>query len=444
MDGQFQRSSKIMTSKQSDEIRDDIEALLGEGGRVAFWKRPGVIAAGFLVLCGCVALTYFLSSKSSLQVSFVTTKVEKGNLVVEVSANGTINPVRTVTIGSELSGIVRDVNVDVNDPVSKGQVLIQLDDTKLRASVERAKATLALSQAALAEASATQKEAKAKLERLVEVRRLSGGKSPSKTEIESQEALVTRAEAAVESAKAKIVDSEEALKSAETDLSKTQIISPIDGVVLKRSVESGYAVAASLQAVELLSIATDMKNLELQVNVDEADVGAVKPGQKAYFTVSAYPDRKFPAKLTKVAFGSTTTDNVVTYVTYLDVENPDLLLRPGMTATASIRTVSLKDATLIPNTALRFKPSDVDKEGGKKGGMSMFGPPMRGSVKKSSTSVISATGAQKPAIVYVLRNGLPKEVPLTIGFTDGKMTEIVKGELNPGDEVIIDQRRRVN
>ena len=199
-----------------------------------------------------------------------------------------------MSLGSELSGIVRKVNVDVNDQVKKGEVLIELDDTKLKASVERAKASLDLSKATLAESLATLKEAKAKLSRLQEVRRLSGGKSPSKTEI-AQEALVAKAQASVQSAQAKITDSEQALKSAESDLSKTHISSPIDGVVLARSVEPGYAVAASLQAVELLKLATDLKDLELQVNVDEADVGAVKPGQKASFTVSAYPDRNFPA-----------------------------------------------------------------------------------------------------------------------------------------------------
>lgn len=417
----------------------DTEALLGEGATKPAWKRKGAwIAAACVVaiLCGGY---YGFYAKGSDKVGFVTTKTEKGNLVVEVSANGTINPIRTVAIGSELSGIVRDVKVDVNDLVKKGQVLIQLDDTKLQANVQRAKATLQLSNASLAEANATLKEAQAKLARLNEVRRLSGGKSPSKTEIDTQEALVSRAEASVQSAKAKIVDSEEALKAAETDLSKTQIISPIDGIVLSRSVENGYAVAASLQAVELLKLATDMKKLELQVNVDEADVGAVKPGQAAFFTVSAYPDRRFPAELKKVAFGSTKTDNVVTYVTYLEVENPDMLLRPGMTATANIRTVSLKDTLLVPNTALRFKPSDATAQ--KPASMGMFGPPMRRSVKKSSSSALGVSGAQSKGSVYVLRDGKPVEVPLIVGYSDGKMTQVVKGKLEAGDEVIIDQKR---
>lgn len=421
--------------------QSDIEGLLGQAEAKPLFKRPSTWAWLLIIACVIGALYYFYFRPSTGAVGYVTQPLKKGDLTVEVSANGTINPIRTVSLGSELSGIVRQVNVDVNDPVKKGQVLIVLDDTKLKASVERAKATLSLSKASLAEAQATLKEAKAKLSRLQEVRRLSGGKSPSKTEIDAQEALVAKAEASVQSAQAKIVDSEQALRSAQSDLSKTQILSPIDGVVLARSVEPGYAVAASLQAVELLQLATDLKNLELRVNVDEADVGAVKPGQTASFTVSAYPDRKFPAELQKVAFGSTKTDNVVTYVTYLNVKNEHDLLRPGMTATATIRTVGLHDSLLIPNTALRFKPSTPSVE--TKSSASMFGPPMHNRVKKSSTAVSSVSGAEKKVEVYVVKDGKAVAVPITVGYTDGKMTQIVRGPLKQGDEVIIDQRREV-
>lgn len=160
----------------------------------------------------------------------------------------------------------------------------------------------------------------------------------------------------MQSARASIEDAQATLAQAQTDLSKADIKSPIDGVVLARSVEPGYAVAASLQAVELLTLATDLRELELQVNVDEADIGVVKSGQKAYFTVSAYPDRRFPATLKKVAFGSTETENVVTYTTYLNVDNKELLLRPGMTASATISTAHKSDVLLVPNSALRFRP----------------------------------------------------------------------------------------
>lgn len=403
-------------------------------------KKRKLIFWSLILLCliGLSACYVFFFKDSSGADTFVTAQAEKGNLTVEVSANGTLKPIRTVSLGSELSGIVRKVNADVNDEVKVGEVLIELDDTKLSASLQRARASLQLSKANLTEAQAAYKEASSKLARLLEVRRLSGGKSPSRLEIDSQEALVAKTQASIESARAKIQDAEEAVKSAASDLSKTKILSPIDGVVLARSVEPGYAVAASLQAVELFKLATDLKKLELQVNIDEADVGAVKKGQKATFTVSAYPDRKFAADLQKVAYGSTKTDNVVTYVTYLDANNPNNLLRPGMTATATIETVSLKDALLVPNTALRFRPVEKTKA---PSSLPIFAPHPGPAAKKTTTSTHATSGAQKKAVVYVLRDGVPTAIPLIVGFSDGRMTEVIKGELKAGDAVIVDQKR---
>ena len=236
---------------------------------------------------------------------------------------------RTVTLGSELSGIVRRVNVDVNDTIKTGQTLIELDTRNLEAKVLSARASVASAKARLAESEATLNEAKIRYRRLSDLNKLSGGKMPSRADLDEQSATVKTAEASVASAKAAIDDAQASLKTAETDLSKAEIKSPIDGVVLARSVEPGYAVAASLQAVELLSLATDLRELELRVDVDEADIGVVQPGQPAYFTVSAYPDRRFPATLKKVAYGSTETENVVTYTAYLDVANTNLLLASG-------------------------------------------------------------------------------------------------------------------
>ena len=246
---------------------------------------------------------WFEKGNATPKASYVTQNALRGDLHVTVAADGTLNPVRTVTLGSELSGIVRKVNVDVNDTVHSGDVLIELDTKSLESKVASARATLASAKAKLAQNQATQREAEAKLKRLKELNKLSGGKMPSRTELEAQEATVAGARATVDGARASIADAEAALSLAENDLSKALIRSPIDGVVLARSVEPGYAVAASLQAVELLTLATDLSELELQVNVDEADIGSVKDGQNAYFTVSAYPDRKFPAKLRKVAYG---------------------------------------------------------------------------------------------------------------------------------------------
>ena len=219
--------------------------------------------AAVLIAAVAAGVWYFGLADTAKVPVYRTVEITRGPLEVTVVATGTVNPVRTVSIGSELSGIVRKVNVDVNSIVKAGDVLIELDDSNLKANVNQAKASLASATASLAEAQATLVEA----------------------------TLDTRL----------------------TDLSKPQIKSPVDGVVLTRSVEPGYAVAASLQAVELLTVATDLRELELEVDVDEADVGQVKEGQDATFTVASYPNKRFPAKLTKVAYGSTTsTDNVIT------------------------------------------------------------------------------------------------------------------------------------
>jgi HlyD family secretion protein len=313
-------------------------------------------------------------------------------------------------------------------------VLVELDTAKLTDQVLRAKAALASAQAQLAQAKATVTESSASLARLEEVARLSGGKVPSKTELDSARAAHERAVAAEASARANVDAARAALATDETNLSKASIRSPTDGVVLTRSVDPGNAVAASLQAVTLFTVAEDLRQIRLQVNVDEADVGRVKVGQPASFTVSAFPSRRFPAKITRVAYGSTITDNVVTYQTLLDVKNDDLSLRPGMTATATITAVELKDVLLVPNTALRFTPQTTAT------------PQTNGGIMSSVLPRMPRTGARKTATggtakqVWVLRDGAPVAVSVTPGISDGRMTEITGGDLLEGMAVITDQR----
>ena len=201
------------------------------------------------------------------------------------------------------------------------------------------------------------KEARASLARFEEVSRLSGGKVPSKAELDAGHAALDRAVAEEASARAGVAEAQAALSTDEINLGKASIRAPSDGVVLTRNVDPGNAVAASLQAVTLFTVAEDLTQLRLQVYVDEADVGSVTVGQKASFTVSAHPSRKYPARITRVAYGSTITDNVVTYLTYLEVDNSDLSLRPGMTATATITATQRNDVLLVPNSALRFSPA---------------------------------------------------------------------------------------
>jgi len=372
----------------------------------------------------------------------VTEPVTRGNLSIAVTANGTLQPTRTVNIGSELSGTVTRVNVDVNDRVRKGQVLVELDTAKFADQVARSRATVAAAVAKVAQTVATVKESESSLARYREVARLSGGKVPSKTELDAAQAAFERAQADETAARASVVEARAALSTDETNLSKASIKSPIDGIVLTRSVDPGNAVAASLQAVTLFTIAEDLTKMRLQVNVDEADVGMVEVGQEASFTVSAHPARRYPAKITRVAYGSTTTDNVVTYITYLEVENTDLSLRPGMTATATIKATERRDVLLVPNTALRFTPTAAGANAAgaaaKDGGIvSSLVPRFRPGATKTATA---ATGSAAARRVWVLRDGAPVAVAIRPGVSDGRMTEVTSDELQPGTPVITDQR----
>ena len=413
--------------------------MLAEAPQRAWWRRPGLwIAAALLLAAGAGLSVWQLQSAKNAAPVFVTETVSQGKLTLTVSANGTLQPTRSVSIGSELSGTVKRVLVDVNDQVKKGQVLVELDTAKLADQVARSRATLASGVAKVALAAATVKEAQSSLARLEEVARLSGGKVPSQTELDTARATLERAKASEASARADVDDARAAASTDETNLSKASIRAPMDGVILTRSVEPGYAVAASLQAVTLFTVAESLSQLKLQVNVDEADVGSVKVGQKASFTVSAYPSRNYPATITRVAYGSTTTDNVVTYITYLDVDNADLSLRPGMTASSTITATERSHVLLVPNTALRFTPSAAGTGAAAKSGggiVSSLLPRMPGNAAKKTAG---GTGTSRQ--VWVLRDGAAVAVPVTTGISDGRMTEITGGALQAGALVITDQR----
>ncbi|HRH89220.1 MAG TPA: efflux RND transporter periplasmic adaptor subunit, partial [Rubrivivax sp.] len=370
---------------------------------------------------------------------YQTEPLQRGTLNVQVVANGTLAPTLTVNIGSELSGTVAKVLVDINDTVAKGQVLVELDTTKLRDQMARSRATLASAEAKVAQAAATLKEARANVARMEEVSRLSGGRVPSATEFDSARANGDRALADEAAARAAVADAKAALRVDETNLGKASIRSPIDGVVLTRSVDPGNAVAASLQAVTLFTIAADLRHMKLQVNVDEADVGQVRQGQSATFTVAAWANRNFPATITRVGFGSTIKENVVTYVAELSVANDELLLRPGMTATASIAAVQRQGVLLVPNAALRFTPAAAAATAKTASGSAdvlsklMPGPP-RGAPKRAGTVEVKNTERQ----LWLLRDGAPLAVTVKAGLSDGRRTE-VSGDLHEGDAVIVDQ-----
>ena len=433
------------TPAAAPAVDPSVAELLAEPAARAWYLRPTLWGGAVLMLLAAGGGLYWWSQRAANAApSYTTQAVARGDVTLTVTANGTIQPTRSINIGSELSGTVLKVNVDVNDRIKKGQVLVVLDTAKLRDQIVRSGAALTAANAKVAQTVATIREATAGLGRLEEVARLSGGKVPSKSELDAGRATVDRALADDASARAGVTEAQATLSTDQTNLSKASISAPADGVVLTRTVDPGNAVAASLQAVTLFTVAEDLAKLRLWVYVDEADVGSVAVDQSATFTVSAYPARKYPARITRVGFGSTITDNVVTYLTYLDVDNTDLTLRPGMTATAGIVATQRTDVLLVPNAALRYTPSiaGADAKKGIAAGIA-FGPPKTEIRRKGAADRASTASARQ---VWVLPGDGkdPKATPVAVavvaGISDGRMTEITGGDLKAGMQVVTAQK----
>lgn len=376
------------------------------------------------------------AEQNTLSSHFKTKEIATGPLSVTVTATGTLKPTNQVDVGSELSGNVLTVEAGYNDHVKKGQILLTIDGSTYEAMVNQSKASLESAQAQVLNAEATEKEAQSKLDRLKEVWQTSGGKVPSKTDLDAAEAALQRARASVASAKAQVSQAQATLNQNETNLSKLIIRSPIDGIVLSRAIEPGQTVQASFQGVTLFTLAEDLSVMELHVDVDEADVGQVKEGQEATFTVDGYPDRTFNAHITQVRYGAKTVSGVVTYETVLDVDNSEMLLRPGMTATADIIVNSLENATLIDNAAIRFIPSEKDLaaySGDKKSFFEkLFSRPEKSELEDEETEDLD----MKTKKIWLLRDNVLVLVTITTGLTDGIVTEVTGGDLKSGDKVI--------
>jgi HlyD family secretion protein len=403
----------------------DIVASARAGKSKTLFRAGAVIVA--LLLLGW--LVYPSSGNTSAR--YLTEEAAKGDLAVTVSATGNLYPTNQVDVGSELSGIVESVLVDENDRVKRGQVLARLDLSRLNDQVTKSSAAVLSAEAQVAQMQATVKESSVNLARLRQVAELSGGKVPSKNELDAAEAAMLRAKANEANARAAAAQAAATLRSDRTNLSKASIRSPIDGIVLTRQIEPGQTVAASLQAPVLFTLAEDLETMELQVNVDEADVSQVRIGQMASFTVDAWPGRKYPAEIMRVGFGAQTTEGVVTYKTILKVSNRDLSLRPGMTATADISTANRQGVLLVPNAALRFAPvqtAQTEKKG------SFLSNLMPRAPAQPRQAKVADTGASKK--VWVLQNKQPLAVEVSTGLSNGRYTEIVGGELKPGMAVI--------
>ncbi len=422
------------------------------GGKVTpAWQRYAKWIALALVLLALAfaGWRYFSGSEES---GYATQKAERGSLTVTVSATGKLAPTNQVQVGSELSGLITRVLVDVNDRVTAGQPLALIDPSRLDDEIAQGQASVNAAQATVSQNQATLTEARSQLARFEEVSRLSGGRVPAKTELDNARAAVARAVAGVRASQAQVVSQQAALRSNVTQRNKAIIRSPVNGVVLARQVELGQTVAASFNTPTLFVIAEDLGAMELEVAIDEADVGQVKDGQKATFTVDAFPGQTFPATIQRVDVGSnlsaqttsttstsSTTGQVVSYAATLSVANPEQRLRPGMTATAEIVTLEKNNILLVPNAALRFTPSDggaVAKAGGITGALA---PPRgrrgRGGAEKSATL---GRGARQT--VYVKgADGQPQAIQVTTGDTNGQLTEVLSGDLKPGMEVITGQ-----
>ena len=418
-------------------------------GAPAPWKRWARWGAIALVV---IVVGYLIFGRGGNgETKYVTQDVTTGDLTVTVTATGNLEPVNQVDIGSELSGTIRSVAVDVNDTVKAGQVLTKLDTVRLEAQVLQAQSSLASAQARVLQSVAGLKEARANLARLQKVRELSGNKLPSQQDMDVGESAVAQGEGEEAAARASVAQAQANLDAVKTDLSKTDIKSPINGIVLVRSVEPGQTVAASLQAPVLFTLAEDLKKMELHVAVDEADIGSVEVGQAASFTVDAFPNRQFHAKITRVDFASNNTQKstsstsgqgsaasatstgVVTYETVLEVDNSDLLLRPGMTATAEIVTTNIEGATLVPNAALRFTPTGVDVPGAQpnaqqsRGALSALMPQMPRRMFGGQQR-----GGGRVGRIWVLEDGKPAMAIFRPGATDGRMTQVLPRGQTPG------------
>jgi HlyD family secretion protein len=435
-----------MTSPDSSK---DLATIIASGASRPV--RKWLFTALAVALTGAGAWYFFESNRDGGEkADYQTLESKIGRIALIVTAAGNLAPTNQIIVGSELSGTAKEVLVDTNDPVKKGQTLAKLDTSKLEQQTERSRASLLAAKARVNQAEATVAESKASLARQEELHDLSSGKTPSRATMETSRATLARAQADLASAQAAVTGAEADVRAFESDLAKTIIRSPVDGIVLARSIDVGQTVAASFTAPTLFTIAEDLKKMELLVNVSEADIGRIATGQTADFSVDAWPSRKYTAKVKKVAFGAVGTgttakegaassSSVVTYSTELEVTNEDLSLRPGMTATVDIAIVDKPDILVVPNAVLRFDPvaaaASAKPDDAKRTLVQSLSP--GGGRRWRGTPPPKAGSSDATPKVWTLKDGEPSEIEVTTGITDGRFTEITSGELAAGTPLII-------
>jgi HlyD family secretion protein len=376
--------------------------------RVKGW---GIIAiVGVLVVSiGLMVRNQILNARPS---EFETVEIQRGSLSVTVAATGTLKPINQVDVGSELSGTIETVEVGYNDRVKFDQILATLNTDELKAKALRSEAALESEQAKLEVAKATLVETRLKFQRTQE---LAAKALASAQDLDNAKAAYLRAQAEVTSAKAQIALAGATLNADQTNLAKAVIHSPIDGIVLARKVEPGQTVAASFQTPVLFTLAEDLTRMVLHANMDETNMAEIKEGQNATFTVDAYPNRKFPAKIISIRNTPQTVEGIVTYETLLSVDNSELLLRPGMTATVDITTHMVEDAMLVPNNALRFSPPGTNE----------------------AAAPDAALSTDRKQLVWTLQDGRPVPITVTVGLSDGHNTEVLAEVLKPGLPLLV-------
>ncbi|MGY2996128.1 efflux RND transporter periplasmic adaptor subunit [Mesorhizobium sp. URHB0026] len=412
-----------------------IETALGldQTGRRRTRRRGWLYALLTLVVLAAGLGLYQWYAGTPTRTDYTTVPAAKADLTVQVSATGTLQPLTQVDISSQLSGIIRSVAVNENQQVKKGDVLAALDTAKLQVQIERAEASAKGAAANVEDARVTLAENESALVRAAALTKRGMATDQS---LEAATAARDRSKAALESAEANLAIANADLKSQQTDLANSTIYAPIDGIVLTRSVDPGQTVASSLQAPVLFIIAADLRNMELVAAVDEADIGAVKSGQHARFTVDAFPERPFDAEIRDISYASVTTDGVVTYNARLEVDNNELLLRPGMTATVSVVTREAKGVLTVPSSAFRYRPAQQAARGWSLSDL-FTGRMGRGNRQRQAAK--APTDGSRT--LYVLENGRPRPVNVKIGSTDGELTEITSG-LEEGAQIITASQSR--
>jgi HlyD family secretion protein len=391
-------------------------------------KRPLWVAIGAIVVAASAATYYYTRDVEAEAPEFMSAAVSRGDVISTVEATGTLEAVTTVQVGSQVSGTISALHADFNSEVHKGQIIAELDSSLFATQVEQARATVVRLKTDVDRAKVQAVDAAQKLKRAHE---LYDRQLIPTTDLETAESTSRGADAAVKGAEAQVAQAQASLNQSEVNLSHSIIRAPIDGVVIARNVDVGQTVASSLQAPTLFVIARDLREMQVNASVDESDIGEIAPRQNVRFRVDAYPNETFTGTVSQVRLQPVVQQNVVSYVTVIDVPNPGLKLKPGMTAAVTIETARANDVLKVPNAALRFRPASAG------GGRGTQAPTGTGGGTQARAGARGSTPREEGrASVWVLAQGTPERVGVRTGISDGKDTAILDGELTPGTSVI--------